>query len=81
MPNPREFLPADAVRPERVTAPEGVAAALDFPSTPVGTVGQITVEYATSLGQDGQTLAQQLLGMVDPPYTEMGPSSAWPVGW
>jgi hypothetical protein len=72
MPNPREFLHADAVRPERVTPPEGVAVALDFPSTPVGTVGQITVEYATSLGQNGQTLAQQLLGVVDPPYTEMG---------
>ena len=72
IPNPREFLPADAVRPERVTPPEGVAAALDFPSTPVGTVGQITVEYATSLGQNGQTLAQQLLSLVDPPYTEMG---------
>jgi hypothetical protein len=72
MPNPREFLPADAIRPERVTLPEGVAAALDYPSTPVGTVGQITVECATSLGQNGQTLAQQLLAMVDPPYTEMG---------
>src|SRR5262249_42834736 len=47
------------------------AAALDYPSTPVGTVGQITVEYATSLGQNGQTLAQQLLAVVDPPYTEM----------
>ena len=71
MPNPREFLQADVVRPERVIPPEAVAAALDYPSTPVGTVGQITVEYATSLGQNGQTLAQQLLGVVDPPYTEM----------
>ena len=44
---------------------------LDYPSTPVGTVGQITVEYATSLGQNGETLAQQLLGVVEPPYTEM----------
>jgi len=68
---PREFLPADAVRPERVTPPEAAAAALDYPSTPVGTVGQITVEYATSLGQNGQTLAQQLLGVVEPPYIEM----------
>jgi len=57
MPTAREFLPAGAVRPERVVPPEAAAAALNYPSTPVGTVGQITVEYATSLGQDGQTLA------------------------
>ena len=71
MSNPREFLPADAVRPERVSPPEAVAVGLDYPSTAVGTVGQITVEYATSLGQNGQTLAQRLLGAVEPPYTEM----------
>ena len=71
MPNPREFLQADVVRPERVIPPEAVAAALDYPSTQVGTAGQITVEYATSLGQNGETLAQQLLGVVEPPYTEM----------
>ena len=71
MTNPREFLPADATRPERAAAPEEAAVGLDYPSTSVGTVGQITVEYATSLGQNGQTLAEQLLNVVDPPYTQM----------
>src|SRR5215469_4754072 len=71
MTNPREFLPVDAVRPERAAVPEEAAVGLDYPSTSVGTVGQITVEYATSLGQNGQTLAQQLLNVVDPPNTQM----------
>ena len=64
------FLPAEAFRPERVIPPEA-AAGLDYPSTSVGTVGRITVEYATSLGQNGQTLARRLLGAVEPPYIEM----------
>src|SRR5580700_3784307 len=70
MPTARELLPTGAVRPERIIQP-GAAPGLDYASTAVGTVGQITVEYATSLGQAGHALAQNLLGVVEPPYIEM----------
>ena len=64
----REFLPPPAVRKP---APAELGAALDYPSTEVGTVGDITVYYATSLGAQGQQLANDLLGVALPPYTDM----------
>ena len=70
-PTNREFLHTDFVRkpPE-----EAAVAGLDYPSTLVGTVGNITVYYATSLGASGQTLATAMLGRVIGPYSDM---EAW----
>ncbi len=39
-------------------------AGLDYPSTSVGSVGNTTVSYATSLGNAGKILADALLGLV-----------------
>ena len=68
LPANREFLHRDAVR----TPPaEAAVAGLNYPSTLVGTVGNITVYYATSLGAPGQTLATAMLGRVLGPYYDM----------
>ena len=68
MPSPREFL-----HPTFVRKPvEAVAAAgLDYPSTEVGTAGNVSVCYATSLGASGEALANALLGLVTGPYGDM----------
>ena len=67
MPVNREFL-----HPEFVRKPlDAVAAGLDYPSTEVGTVGKITVYYATSLGTAGKTLGSEILGRVVGTYGEM----------
>lgn len=57
--------------PESPTAAPASPATLDYPSTAVGTVGSVTVAYATSLGASGRSLAQNLLGAVGAPYTEL----------
>jgi hypothetical protein len=67
----REFLP-EGVKRESLARAEGAAApALDYPSTLVGTAGNVTVYYATSLGTQGQTLATSMLGLVTGPYGDM----------
>jgi hypothetical protein len=67
MPGTREFLPPTFVR----EAPTVGAAQLDFPSTEVGSAGNVTVYYQTSLGTSGETLANALLGRVTGPYGDM----------
>jgi hypothetical protein len=68
VPTNREFLHHTFVRkPIEAAAPGG----LDYPSTGVGSAGNISVSYATSLGTDGATLAQALLGQVTGPYSDM----------
>lgn len=68
MPSTREFLPPGAARaPVEVRAANG----LDYPSTNVGSTGNITVYYATSLGTAGATLANALLGAATGPYSDM----------
>jgi hypothetical protein len=71
--NKREFLPQGAKRMER--SPEQLAAAapfrLDYPAQQVGVVGNVTVAYDPSLGDQGLTLAQQLLNSVTGPYNDM----------
>jgi hypothetical protein len=64
----REFLPSNAAR-GAISA--RAANELDYSTTNVGTVGKIVVDYATSLGAQGATLAQALLGVVQAPYTDM----------
>jgi hypothetical protein len=71
MSTPREFLPPDVARPQLAVPPDLALAGLDYPTTTVGTVGNITVDYATSLGQNGQSLAQQMLGVVTKSYQDM----------
>ena len=64
----REFLPPTFVRkPADAAGPAG----LDYPSTLVGTTGNITIYYATSLGDSGLALANAMLGVVDGPYNDM----------
>jgi hypothetical protein len=64
----REFLhPAFVRKPAEAAAPGG----LDYPSTEVGTAGNTTVCYATSLGAAGEGLATALLGVVAGPYSDM----------
>lgn len=64
----REFLhPTFARQPVK----EAAFAGFDYPSTAVGTTGNISVYYATSLGASGQTLANALLGQVAGPYSDM----------
>jgi hypothetical protein len=64
----REFLPPTVVR-EPVTA--GVSAGPDFPSTKVGSAGNVTTYYATSLGASGEALGRALLDSSVAPYTDM----------
>ena len=68
MSNPREFLSPTFVRKP---LEEAAAAGLDYPSTEVGTAGNISVYYATSLGTSGETLANALLDLVTGPYSDM----------
>ena len=68
MPTRNEFLPHGAVR-EPVEKAAG--AALDYPATEVGSVGNISVYYATSLGAPGKNLADGLLKVVSGPYDDM----------
>ena len=64
----REFLPPTFVRkPADAAGPAG----LDYPSTLVGTTGNITIYYATALGDPGLALANAMLGVVDGPYNDM----------
>ena len=73
MANAQEFLPADVARKART--PQQVQAAqpfgLDFPTTQVGVVGNITVAYDPALGSSGLALAQEMLKVVLAPYQEM----------
>src|SRR5258708_12312826 len=73
MPSIREFLPDSVTRRPEVQELQAraVTPALDYPATLVGTVGNVTVYYATSLGTQGQTLAQSVLGLVAGPYGDM----------
>jgi hypothetical protein len=69
----RELLPPGGTRRER-TAEQIAAAAplgLDYPTTQVGVVGNITVSYDPALGAPGLALAQQMLGAVTGPYNDM----------
>ena len=68
MSKPRELLPPTVVRKP---LEEAAAAGLNYPSTEVGTVGNISVYYATSLGTSGDTLANALLDLVAGPYSDM----------
>lgn len=61
MPTTNEFLPQGAVR-EPIEKAAGEA--LDYPATEVGSVGNISVYYATSLGVPGKNLADGLLKVV-----------------
>jgi hypothetical protein len=75
MPHAREFLPPEASR----TLPDRAGRlGLDYPSTEVGSAGNITVSYATSLAADGQTLAQALLDRVTAAYDDMETSFGIP---
>jgi hypothetical protein len=69
----REILPPGGTRKERT--PEQIAAAapfgLDYPATQVGTTGNITVAYDPELGDQGLSLAQQLLNAALGPYNDM----------
>jgi len=73
MPSIREFLPHGATRRPEVQElqAQATAAAFDYPSTLVGTAGSVTVYYATSLGTQGQALAQSVLGFVTGSYGDM----------
>lgn len=68
MQSAREFLPPGV---DRRPAEAKAVGALDFPTTNVGAAGNIVVDYATSLGGDGGTLATALLGEVTGPYNVM----------
>lgn len=67
MPN-QEFLPPDF---DRKPTEMAAGAGLDYPATEVGTSGNVSVYYATSLGTPGQSLATALLGRVADPYSDM----------
>ena len=70
----REFLPAGAGHRLPLTAQQRSQAAVsrfDYSTTLVGTSGNVTVYYATSLGGQGQSEAQQLLNHVAGPYGDM----------
>jgi hypothetical protein len=73
MAEPREFLSPQVVRRPRTA--EQVEAAqpfgLDYPSTQVGVVGNITVSYDPALGASGLALAQEMLKVVSAPYQDM----------
>lgn len=73
MSKPRELIPPGGKRKERTV--EQIAAAnrpsLDYPTTQVGIVGNITVAYDPTLGGQGLTLAQQMLNAVAGPYNDM----------
>jgi len=73
MPQLREFLPTGAtIRRNTAGAfTTDLAPNLDYPATQVGVVGNVTVSYDPSLGQQGLDLANQLLGAVDAPYQDM----------
>src|ERR1022692_1568785 len=66
MPVRSEFLSPGYVRP-----PLAAAVPFDYPSTEVGSVGRVTVYYATSLGNRGETLAIAMLDVVLDPYNDM----------
>jgi hypothetical protein len=69
----REFLPRRGLRRERSREEISLArkAGLDYPSTRVGAAGNIAVQYATSLGDQGAKLAAQLLSSVLSPYNNL----------
>ncbi|MGA2765200.1 MAG: hypothetical protein ABSG17_17770 [Spirochaetia bacterium] len=72
--NPRrELLPSGAHRKERAGKEAGKArpARLDYPATKVGAAGNVTVYYATSLGDPGKALATRMLGAVAGPYNDL----------
>ncbi len=65
----REFLPTGVQLPRRT--PDAASAQLDYPATQVGVVGNVTVSYDSSLGQQGLDLATQMLNSVAAPYADM----------
>src|ERR1022692_3616675 len=68
----REFLPSVAARQERTLAQMATAEpGFDYPFTQVGVTGNITVGYDPALGQQGLSLATQMLGAVGDPYSDM----------
>jgi len=74
-----EFLPTGVSRVSAVatsslttaTSSLAVTPGFDYDVTSVGTVGKITVYYATSLGTPGRTQAQQMLARVAAPFADM----------
>jgi len=69
----RELLPKGAARKPRPPAVVAAAAgtSFDYPVTRVGVVGNITVYYDPSLGAEGQSLANALVGHVVTPYDDL----------
>lgn len=65
----REFLPTEIKR--KKSAGVGGPLGFDYPATQVGVNGNITVYYDTSLGAQGLSLAEQMVGAVINPYTDM----------
>jgi hypothetical protein len=69
----REFLPTHSKRRERTAAQIAAAkgTSFDYPATPVGVAGNVTVYYDASLGAPGLQLATQLVSAVTGPYDVM----------
>lgn len=68
-----ELLPPGGVRKER-TAEQIAAAApmgFDYPATKVGTVGNVTLYYDSSLGAPGLSLAEQMMNFIIQQYVDM----------
>ncbi len=72
--NPRrELLPSGAHRKERAgkEAGKGRPARLDYPAAKVGAAGNVTVLYDPALGNQGKSLAAQLVSVVGGPYNDL----------
>src|SRR5579864_5424681 len=68
---PREFLPQGFIRePEGLNFDPAQTGPSSLTAT-VGTVGNVTVTYDTSLGASGLILAQQFLAVAHRPYIDM----------
>jgi hypothetical protein len=72
-PRRQELLPRGGIRRERSKEEISQAkkAGLDYPATRVGVSGNVTVLYASSLGDQGANLAAQLLSSVLSPYNNL----------
>ena len=69
-PHRRELLPHGGIRREKLPAAQAKKG-LDYPSSRVGAAGNVTVLYATSLGDQGAQLAARLLSAVLSPYNNL----------
>ncbi|HXA46724.1 MAG TPA: hypothetical protein VNW52_03765 [Burkholderiaceae bacterium] len=70
--SPRELLPPGGSRAARTSAQISAAGfAFDYPATLVGTSGNMTVYYDSSLGTKCLALAQEFLRVANRPYQDM----------